>query len=244
MSVALTHFLATYGLLAIFGLMLVKEAGIPLPIPSDLLMLTAGVQAATGVYSLPILALALAGAVLLGGSVQFLLMQRAGGKVVARFGRFIGLTPARLEQARTRLQRRGRLAIVVGLNVPGARAAVLPAAGLAGLSYRTVAPAMLLGSGLFYGWHVALGYLVGPSAVALLGQIHLPLLPIFLGLALLGLVGWLILRRRRKASAGAAPADDTAERLRAWSEAACPACLAVAAARRLTGQPVAQETVA
>ena len=40
-------FLATYGLLAIFVVMLLKETGIPVPIPSDLIMITAGIQVAT-----------------------------------------------------------------------------------------------------------------------------------------------------------------------------------------------------
>ncbi|MBI4305817.1 MAG: hypothetical protein HY678_05810, partial [Chloroflexi bacterium] len=42
----------TYALPSILVLMLIKEAGVPLPIPSDLIMIAAGAQAAVGGVSL------------------------------------------------------------------------------------------------------------------------------------------------------------------------------------------------
>ena len=86
---------------------------------------------------------------------------------------------------------------------------------------------MLGGSGIFYAWHIALGYLVGPSATELLEGLHLPLLPVVVGLAILGLLGWLFLRWRKRDQHG--PEDSTLDRLHSWTEAACPACLALAA---------------
>jgi LPXTG-motif cell wall-anchored protein len=124
------------------------------------------------------------------------------------------------------------VAVFLGLNVPGARAGIIPAAGLAGLAFPSFTTAMLSGSTLFYGWHVALGFLVGPSANALLEDLHLPLLPVLVGLAVLGLAGWLLLRWRRQQASGA-PAASTAETLHHWADAACPACLAIAAVQRL-----------
>ena len=208
------------GLLAIFVVMLLKEAGVPVPVPSDLIMIGAGVQAATGSYSLLTLLFAVAVAVAVGSTIQFLVVRGAGRRAVERFGRFAGLTPARLDRSTSTLRGRGSLAIFVGLNVPGARAGIIIAAGLAGLAYRTIAPAMIAGSSLYHGWHIALGFLVGPSALALLGAVNLPLGAAVAGLALLGLLGWLVFRRRR---AGAA--------IHAWTAAACPACLAVTALR-------------
>jgi LPXTG-motif cell wall-anchored protein len=242
LSTSLGHFLATYGLFAIFAIMLLKESGVPLPIPSDLIMITAGVQSATGLYNIFQLLLAVLIALTVGGSIQFLLARSIGRQVVYRLGRFVGLSQAKLDAAGARLQRRGTLAIVIGLNLPGARAAIIPSAGLSGLAYRMFAPAMILGSSLFYGWHIALGFIIGPSAATLLNRLNLPLLPIFLGLALLGLVAWLVLRRRRKASADAMATDGALERLHAWSEAACPACIAVAAFERLSTRTPAEVT--
>jgi membrane protein DedA with SNARE-associated domain len=166
-------------------------------------------------------------AIAVGGSVQFLITRSAGRQVIYRLGRYVGLTPERLDRAMAMLQRRGAAAVFLGLNVPGARAGIIPAAGLARLAYGVFAPAMLSGSGVFYGWHIALGYLVGPSATTLLEKLHLPLPLVVLALAAVGLVVWLALRRRRAAG------SSTADALHSWTEAACPACLAIGALQRL-----------
>lgn len=231
LSEALGSLLAAYGLAAIFVVMLLKEIGVPVPAPSDLIMITAGVQAATGSYGWPALLLAVAVATFVGSSVQFILIRSAGRQAVLRVGAYVGLTAERLDKAGASLRGRGAAAIFLGLNVPGARAGIIPAAGLAGIRYAVFAPAMLAGSLLFYGWHIALGFIVGPSATSLLAGLHVPLAPVMLLLAVVGLAGWLLLRARRKGRA--------ADSVHTWLAAACPACLAagviqgVAAQRRL-----------
>jgi membrane protein DedA with SNARE-associated domain len=197
-------------------------------------MITAGVQAASGSFSVFELLLVIEFTVLLGGSAQFLLVRSAGRKLVYGIGRYVGLTAERLDRAGALLQRRGPFAIFLGLNVPGARAGIIPAAGLAGLGYTAFSVAMLGGSGVFYGWHVALGYLIGPSASNLLGKLNLPIVPLLIVLAVFGLVGWLMLRRRarHKAAAGNAPATSAVDPLNSWTDACCPVCLAIAAAQQ------------
>jgi membrane-associated protein len=233
----LGSFLSTYGLLAIFVVMLLKELGVPVPIPSDLIMITAGVQAASGAYNLLQLFVFLEVAILVGGSGQFLLARGAGRQFIYRVGRLVGLTRERLDRAMQLLQRRGALAVFLGLNVPGARAGIIPAAGLAGLAYPAFAPAMLGGSTVFYGWHIALGFIAGPSATSLLDQLHLPGWWVLVALAAIGLLGWLALRvaRRRKADSAALSEEPI---LASWAEAACPACLAITAARQFRGANV------
>lgn len=234
LSTALSNFLATYGLLAIFVVMLLKEFGVPVPVPSDLIMITAGVQAATGSYGLLELALAIGVAMLIGGSLQFFFARGAGREFIYRVGRFVGLTRERLDRAMAALQRRGALAVFLGLNVPGARAGIIPAAGLAGMGYPVFAPAMVSGSSIFYGWHIALGYLVGPSATDLLENLHLPIGPVVAGLAVVGLMVWLALRvRGRRAGTQAEPEHSALDRLHSWTEAACPACLAITAVQQM-----------
>ena len=239
LSNALPAFLAAYGLLAIFGVMLIKEIGVPVPIPSDLIMITAGVQAAAGAYGLIDLILLLLISMLIGGSIQFLIARKAGREVLYRLGGLVGLTAERLDRAGESLKGRGPLAVFLGLNIPGARAGIIPAAGLAGLSYPSFTLAMAGGSGLFYGWHIALGYIAGPTATTLLERLHLPAGPVLLGLAFLGLTGWLFLRSRRKVGTEAERA--TMDSLHTWTEAACPACLAITVLQR-RGSSVAPES--
>jgi membrane protein DedA with SNARE-associated domain len=123
------------------------------------------------------------------------------------------------------IRQRGPLAIFMALNVPAARAGVIAAAGIAGLSYRAFAPPMIAGNSFFYGWHIALGFVVGPTALVLLEQMNASLLVAFVALAAAGLLGWFLLRRRRYGD----ERGSRLEQLHTWTEAACPGCLALTA---------------
>jgi membrane-associated protein len=210
---------AGYGVAAIFVVMLLKEIGVPVPVPSDLLMVGAGVQIAVGAYGPVELAVALAIAVLIGGSIQFLLARSAGRAVVYRLAARVGIGSEALDRAVARMAAGGGRAVFIGMNVPGARAAVIPAAGVARLAFAPFALATVAGSLVFYGWHVALGYLVGPAAAALVERYATLAAAAVVVLAMAGAIGWYLLRRRGAAA-------------RSWTEAACPACLAVTALRR------------
>src|SRR3972149_11112982 len=104
LSALLSDFLNTYGLLAVLVIMLLKEVGVPIPVPSDLIIITPGVQAATGSYPLLELILAIEAAMLIGGSAQFLIARGAGRDFIYRVGRFVRLTPERPVRANGRLQ--------------------------------------------------------------------------------------------------------------------------------------------
>lgn len=218
MDVPLT---SSTGLAAIFVIMLVKEIGVPVPVPSDLLMVAAGIQLAAAAYPLTALVGALAAAVLIGASIQFVLVRSVGRAVVYRIASRVGIPAERLDRAVRRLRAGGARAVFVGLNIPGARAAVIPAAGLARLRFLPFTIATMLGSLAFYGWHIALGFLVGPAAITLLERYTAPVLAVLLLLALAGLAAWMVIRRR----AGSGDPDAA----RTWADAACPVCLAMTA---------------
>src|SRR5262245_47804161 len=77
------------------ALLFVKEVGVPLPVPGDLVVLGTGaaVSRSDGVATLaPLLALAvIVGATIVGGAIQFLIVRGAGRPVVLRVLRRIGI---------------------------------------------------------------------------------------------------------------------------------------------------------
>lgn len=217
-----------YGLVAVFALILLKEAGVPVPVPSDVLMLGAAARAATGQWSLPAVILTVELAMILGGSAQYALVRGPGRRFVYRVGRYVGLTPERLERAAAALQRGGTAAVALGLATPGVRAATIAAAGIADLPFRVFFPALLAGDSVFFLLHVAIGYAGGRGLGALASVWHTGSGPILLGvlvaIALVGLVLWFVVRRRRAARTG----QGDAAAIEAWTEGACPVCLALA----------------
>src|SRR5215469_5460608 len=106
-------FLVQYGVAAIFITLLVKSAGVPIPIPADLIILTAALRAAQGKLIVWQALLAILLALVLGGLIQFMLARGPGRGLLYRFGRYIGLTSPRLDAASSRVKKGGALGVSI-----------------------------------------------------------------------------------------------------------------------------------
>jgi membrane protein DedA with SNARE-associated domain len=228
MMESVARLLDVYGLLAIFAVMLIKEIGVPVPIPSDLIMLAAASQAASGKYAVwvafGVILLAMVG----GAWVQYLLARKLGRSFLYRFGRYIGLTQDRLDRAASAVRQGGAVTVGVSLVTPGIRIATVPACGLAELPMRSFLPGLMAGSGTFLALHFVIGYVGGPIVNAVMRAANLPMLVFIAAFFVIGLAGWMLMRRRKKKAA-----DATLERLNDWADASCPVCLAIGAAEHL-----------
>ena len=213
---------AGVGGLAALALLLPMEAGVPIPLPADLVMFTVGQQ--VGAHRLP-LWLAVAGfeaIAIVGTTALFLVSRGPAHQLIARFGPRLGLTQARLGRATALAEARGRPGLAVGRALPGLRTLTVIAAGASGLAGRRALPALVLGSSVFLQVHLVLGLLLGPLASQAFDRAKLPALAAAAVLAVAAVIFWRT-RRRRAAQAGpTAPANPVA-----WREATCPACIAV-----------------
>jgi membrane protein DedA with SNARE-associated domain len=203
-----------------FVILIAKEIGFPIPIPSDLLVVLVGAGAAgAGVPVILVVAVLLVASV--AGAFTHLFLTRGPARaLLIRIGPNLGLTQEKIDALSERFRRVGWPGIAVGRVLPGLRAIAVTACGIAGLPLSLVVPGILVGSFAFVLLHVLIGYLGGPLALNALQSINIPLLPAFVGLALFGLVGWFILKRRSR----------TSEKIAGWSEAACPLCLVLVSA--------------
>ena len=200
------------GALAAIGLLVLTEAGLPIPIPADIVMLFVGERAAAGTLPLWIAVVAFEAVAVLGTTMLFVIARGPGNGVVSRLGPRLGFTPERQRRATALLERRGRPAMVIGRTTPGLRTITVVAAGGSGLASRRALPALALGSSIFLQLHLFLGYFLGPPASRALMAARGPALAAFLALAIAAAVFWFVRRRR---GGGA----------EAWSEAACPVCI-------------------
>jgi membrane protein DedA with SNARE-associated domain len=232
--------------LGLIGLLLVKEAGVPIPVPGDLLVLGAGIAAAgpsivatSGpAVPAPVLLLAILAAGVVGGSLQFTLVRGTFRDPLLNLLTRFGVPRERLDALAGWLHRRGAVGVALARCTPGVRVGATAASGLAALPFAAFLPGLVAGNTVFVGGHFALGYVAGPAALDLIagtGGIALAI-GVFVILAIVGAAGWHVLRRHRAAAAGSgwdAPLPRDAPSLATWAEAACPACLAVSLARRL-----------
>jgi hypothetical protein len=98
------------GVPGLLGLLLAMEAGVPVPVPSDLVMLLLGERVSAGALPLWLAAAALEVVALAGTAALFLVARGPGRALLARVGPRLGLTGQRLALATGVLERRGRAA--------------------------------------------------------------------------------------------------------------------------------------
>jgi len=210
-------------LLAIIGLILVKEAGVPIPVPGDLIVIGAGVAAGRGDLDPGVALLAIVVASIVGGVVQYGLLRSVARPVMLRLLERLG-SVERVERQTDRLRRGGTRSVALARSTPGVRIVAIAASALAGIPAVAFAAGLAIGNALFISAHFGLGYVVGEPVVALVGGVLGPLAIAAVALAGLGAAGWFLLTRfrgRRSASPLTAVAS--------WADACCPACLVAGA---------------
>lgn len=189
----LNHLYSTLGYGEIFLLMALESS--LFPVPAELVMIPAGYLASAGQLD-PALALAAGtGGSLLGASVNYLLGRTLGRAFLLRYGRYLLIDPPKYHQAERLFLRNAALATFVGRLLPVIRHLISLPAGVFGMNK----PGFLLwttaGAALLCAIYLALGYYLGPPAVAMMTAYSHEVAIVVVLLA----AGWLIwfLRRRR-----------------------------------------------
>ena len=200
--------------LAALVVLLPMEAGVPIPLPADLVMFTVGERVAAGKFPLWLAVGGFEVIAVVGTTALFLASRGPAHRIITRFGPRLGLTQARVGRAAAFAETRGRPGLALGRGTPGLRTITVIAAGVSGLSWRRALPALILGSSVFLQVHLVLGLLLGPLAVRAFDQAKGPALAALAVLVAGTLIFWRA-RRRKRAAPGA------------WMEATCPACIGV-----------------
>src|ERR1700722_16783465 len=206
------HFIATYGYLAIFVLMMAESACIP--VPSELIMTFGGALAAGAV---PGTALNLAGVIVAGvagnvvGSYLAYAVGRYGGQpALRRWGRQLRIRAHDLDRANLWFSRHGPRAVLIGRVLPVVRTFISLPAGIAGMDPVRFGIYTTIGC---IPWTAALayaGYAVGANFQSIVNGFQGPTYVIAAVVVIaLALLVWRYARRRRAENAAAAR-DETA----------------------------------
>jgi len=129
LTATLSSLVSHYGVLAVLLLMAAESCGIPFP--SEVIMPSAGLLAATGQMNLAEAILAGAAGNLLGSLAAFALAARFGEPLLLGPGRWIGIRAHHLEIADGWFQRWGMWAVFFGRLLPVVRTYISFPAGLA-----------------------------------------------------------------------------------------------------------------
>ena len=192
-----TRTISDHGLAAVFGLMLLESACIP--VPSEVIMLYAGYLVSAGKLSL-IGAVAAGVAGNLAGSLLAWWAGSAGGRdLILRHGRFIHVTEARLGTADRWFARYGERTVLITRCLPVIRTFISLPAGIAKMPLGRFATYTTIGC---VPWVLALtllGDAVGKNWERL--HSHLAYLDYAVAAAVVAAIAWLAVRARRAAQA-------------------------------------------
>jgi membrane protein DedA with SNARE-associated domain len=210
------HFITSYGILAVFLLMLAESACIP--VPSELIMLLGGALAAGAVAGThPNLVLIIAAGVLgnvVGSYVAWAVGRYWGQAAVRRWGPRVGIREHDIDRAIGWFDRHGPAAVFFGRLVPVVRTFISLPAGFAAM------PAARFGVYTTLGcipWTTGLGiagYYLGSNWQSVANAFHGPTYIIAAVVAIAVIAGLVVYFRRRR-SAGAHAAGDENTRPRA-----------------------------
>jgi membrane protein DedA with SNARE-associated domain len=204
---SLAPLLDHWGYLAVGGLVMLEDFGIP--VPGETVLIAGSVYAGAG--RLNVVAVGIVGflAAVIGDNIGFAIGHFGGRALALRWGKYVFLTPGRLDKAAAFFDRHGGKIIVVARFIEGLRQANGIVAGITGMHWRRFILFNALGAALWVGVWVSVGYLAGNHITAIYGQItRYSLYVLFAAAAALAALIARRLLRRRRASAQRAPSPD------------------------------------
>lgn len=161
---ALQHFIASNLVLAPLLLLCIEEAGVPLPVPGDIIIAYTGYKLSMGHGPGLWMAFVVAQiAVITGSGVLFFLSRRWGQRVIDMLARFVFLKEKHIRQAEQLFAKYGILAIIVGRHIPGLRIPVTIFAAISGVRYLTFAISTFISTSIWILFCLSIGRSLGAN---------------------------------------------------------------------------------
>lgn len=148
-----------FGYLGIAGIVFVESFGIPAP--GETVIIAGAALAGRGHLNIVVVAVIAFLAAVIGDSLGYLIGRRGGRALVHRFGRYVRLTPERLERVEGFMTRQGARIVVIARFIEGLRQFNGVVAGLTRMRFPHFLLWNALGAALWVGLWSTLAYLAG-----------------------------------------------------------------------------------
>lgn len=193
------QWVATYGYVAIFALLVLGIVG--LPVPDEFMLATCGFLAYQGHLALiPTIATAIAGSTC-GITCSYIIGRTVGWNFLhSRFGRMLHINDAQIARVHDWFNRLGHWALMVGYFIPGVRHFTAIVAGTSKLEYRNFALFAYTGAVIWVHIFIFIGYHFGEHFKYILATVehHLKLASIVLGALIVAYLIFRFLKRRKR----------------------------------------------
>ena len=192
---------AQHQYLALFGIVGVEEAGVPLPAPSDLVIMFYGDRARGDPGSLVLVVLVCAAASTAGTLIPYLLTRRFGDTVAHKFAEWMDVEPAQVDRWEQRIAEHGFIAIFIGRLIPGLRVAMSLVGGTAKVPLHEFSAAVFCAGLIYWSFWTLLGAFFGPAVRRLIPQAYIEYVVIGIPVVFVGFFVYRFIRGRRRRAA-------------------------------------------
>lgn len=194
---SLAPILDSHGYLAVGGLVLLEDFGVP--VPGETVLIAASVYAGAGRLNIVIVVVVGVVAAIIGDNVGFAVGHFGGRRLALRWGRYVFVTRARLDHAQGFFERHGGKVVTVARFVEGLRQANGVIAGISDMAWRRFLAFNALGAVLWVAVWASVGEVAGSHLDAIYHQlvryeIYVAVAAVIL---ILGIIAIRLWRRRR-----------------------------------------------
>jgi membrane protein DedA with SNARE-associated domain len=192
--------LGHYGLWAVALLVLVEDFGIP--VPGETVLIAAAIYAGSG--RLNVVAVGLVGfaAAVAGDNIGYAIGRFGGRAVVERWGKYVFITPERLDKAEAFFNKHGGKIITIARFVEGLRQANGLIAGITEMHWLKFVAYNALGAALWVGTWVSVGYFAGQHIGTIYHDVsNYTLYAVIVAVVLIAIWVFLRVRRHRRGKA-------------------------------------------
>jgi membrane protein DedA with SNARE-associated domain len=151
--------LEQYGYLGVAGMLFLEDFGVP--VPGEIMLIAAAVFAGAGQMNIAVVFVVAVLAAVVGDNIGYVVGHFGGRPLAERFGRYVFLTPQRLDRAENFFNAHGGKIVTVARFIDGLRQINGLLAGIVGMHWLKFLAYNALGAVLWVGTWCAVGYLAG-----------------------------------------------------------------------------------
>jgi membrane protein DedA with SNARE-associated domain len=190
------HLIQTYGYLGVFSSLMLGMFGLPIP-DETILAFIGFLLSKQYFHPVPTILTAFLGSIC-GITLNYLVGRGLGLTLLHRYGKYLHVTPEKLDQAHHWFEKYGKWSLFGGYFLPGVRHLTAFSAGVSGLEYRYFAPFAYSGGFIWVLGFLALGYWVGEEWRKIMPEVEAYLWTLAVAVMVLGLLIFLVRPYRRR----------------------------------------------
>lgn len=190
--------IAEHQFVALFGIVALEEAGVPLPAPSDILIMIYGSNRRDSLFGLASVVLVCAAASTVGTLLPYAITRKWGQPAAHRIARWIDVEQQQVDQWTARIAARGFAAIFVGRLIPGLRVAMSLIGGTAKVPVHEFSAAVFLAGIIYWSFWTGVGAIFGPTVRRLIPERYVEVVVIGIPVVFISYLVFRYVRGRRR----------------------------------------------